>query len=101
MQNVKCYGSKITGVGSNLLTIEGVEKLGGCTHQILPDMIEIGSWIGLAAMTRSEITIKNVSWENLGIIPSAFRKLGITIRKGKQMIFSFRHTPTDTKLKAI
>src|SRR5690606_11860864 len=57
-------GAKITGVGSNLLTIEGVESLSGCTHRILPDMIEIGSWIGLAAMTRSEITIKNVSWDN-------------------------------------
>ncbi|MFY7742103.1 MAG: UDP-N-acetylglucosamine 1-carboxyvinyltransferase [Flavobacterium sp.] len=76
-------GAKITGVGSNLLTIEGVESLGGCTHRILPDMIEIGSWIGLAAMTRSEITIKNVSWDNLGVIPNVFRKLGITIeRKG-------------------
>lgn len=76
-------GAKITGVGSNLLTIEGVESLGGCTHRILPDMIEIGSWIGLAAMTRSEITIKNVSWENLGVIPNTFRKLGITLeRKG-------------------
>lgn len=76
-------GAKITGVGSNLLTIEGVEILGGCTHRILPDMIEIGSWIGLAAMTRSEITIKNVSWDNLGVIPNVFRKLGITIeRKG-------------------
>ncbi len=68
-------GAKITGVGSNLLTIEGVEKLGGCEHRILPDMIEIGSWIGLAAMTKSEITIKNVSWENLGVIPNTFRKL--------------------------
>lgn len=76
-------GAKITGVGSNLLTIEGVESLGGCDHRILPDMIEIGSWIGLAAMTRSEITIKNVSWENLGVIPSVFRKLGIILeRKG-------------------
>jgi len=74
-------GAKIQGVGSNLLTIEGVEKLGGCTHRILPDMIEIGSWIGLAAMTRSEITIKNVSWENLGVIPNVFRKLGITLEK--------------------
>ncbi len=72
-------GANISGVGSNLLTIEGVEKLGGCEHSILPDMIEIGSWIGLAAMTRSEITIKNVSWENLGVIPNIFRKLGITI----------------------
>jgi UDP-N-acetylglucosamine 1-carboxyvinyltransferase len=74
-------GAKITGVGSNLLVIEGVESLGGCTHRILPDMIEIGSWIGLAAMTRSEITIKNVSWENLGLIPETFRKLGITLEK--------------------
>ena len=76
-------GAKIQGIGSNLLTIEGVETLGGCEHRILPDMIEIGSWIGLAAMTRSEITIKNVSWDNLGQIPNVFRKLGITLeRKG-------------------
>lgn len=76
-------GAKISGIGSNLLSIEGVEYLGGCNHTILPDMIEIGSWIGLAAMTRSEITIKNVSWDNLGLIPNTFRKLGITLeRKG-------------------
>ena len=68
-------GAKITGVGSNLLIIDGVESLGGCEHRILPDMIEIGSWIGLAAMTRSEITIKDVSWDNLGVIPTVFRKL--------------------------
>lgn len=74
-------GAKISGVGSNLLVIEGVKSLGGCTHKVLPDMIEIGSWIGLAAMTRSEITIKNVSWENLGLIPDTFRKLGITLEK--------------------
>lgn len=74
-------GAKITGVGSNLLRIEGVETLGGCTHTILPDMIEIGSWIGLAAMTRSEITIKNVSWKDLGLIPNTFRKLGITVER--------------------
>ena len=74
-------GAKISGVGSNLLTIEGVEKLGGCEHRILPDMVEIGSWIGLAAMTRSEITIKNVNWEMLGIIPTTFRKLGITVNQ--------------------
>ncbi|RZL44225.1 MAG: UDP-N-acetylglucosamine 1-carboxyvinyltransferase, partial [Pedobacter sp.] len=84
-------GAKITGVGSNLLTIEGVEKLHGCTHRILPDMIEIGSWIGLAAMTRSEITIKNVSWENLGLIPSTFRKLGITLEKRGDDIFIPEH----------
>jgi UDP-N-acetylglucosamine 1-carboxyvinyltransferase len=76
-------GAKIEGVGSNMLHIEGVEKLAGCEHTVLPDMIEIGSWIGLAAMTKSEITIKNVSWENLGLIPTTFRKLGITVeRKG-------------------
>jgi UDP-N-acetylglucosamine 1-carboxyvinyltransferase len=74
-------GADITGVGSNMLTIKGVKKLGGCTHRILPDMIEIGSWIGLAAMTRSELTIKNVSWENLGLIPDTFRKLGIKLEK--------------------
>jgi UDP-N-acetylglucosamine 1-carboxyvinyltransferase len=74
-------GAKINGIGSNLLTVEGVSSLNGCQHKILPDMIEIGSWIGLAAMTRSEITIKNVSWENLGLIPETFRKLGITLEK--------------------
>ncbi|WP_296149366.1 UDP-N-acetylglucosamine 1-carboxyvinyltransferase [uncultured Flavobacterium sp.] len=85
-------GAKITGVGSNLLEIEGVASLGGCTHTILPDMIEIGSWIGLAAMTRSEITIKNVSWENLGVIPGTFRKLGITLEKRGDDIFIPAHT---------
>jgi UDP-N-acetylglucosamine 1-carboxyvinyltransferase len=84
-------GAKITGVGSNLLTIEGVKSLGGCEHRILPDMIEIGSWIGLAAMTKSEITIKNVSWENLGLIPNTFRKLGITIEKRNDDIYIPAH----------
>lgn len=80
---LNCMGAKIEGVGSNMLHIEGVEKLAGCAHTVLPDMIEIGSWIGLAAMTKSEITIKNVSWDNLGLIPTTFRKLGITVeRKG-------------------
>ncbi|QNM86477.1 UDP-N-acetylglucosamine 1-carboxyvinyltransferase [Polaribacter pectinis] len=74
-------GAKISGVGSNLLIIEGVDSLGGCEHTVLPDMIEIGSWIGVAVMTRSELTIKNVSWENLGQIPNVFRKLGITLEK--------------------
>jgi len=72
-------GAKISGVGSNLLTIEGVEVLGGTEHKMLPDMIEIGSWIGLAAMTKSELTITNVSWDDLGVIPSVFRKIGINI----------------------
>jgi len=76
-------GANITGIGSNLITIEGVEYLGGCTHRILPDMIEIGSFIGLAAITKSEITIKNVAYDELGVIPSVFSKLGIkTERKG-------------------
>ncbi len=80
-------GAKISGVGSNLLSIEGVDKLGGTEHTMLPDMIEIGSWIGLAAMTRSQLTIKNVSWENLGQIPNVFRKLGITLeRKGDDIV---------------
>lgn len=76
-------GAKINGIGSNLITIEGVEELGGCNHEILPDMIEIGSWIGMAAMTSSEITIKNVKYDKLGIIPNVFRKMGIKLeRKG-------------------
>ena len=74
-------GAKISGVGSNLLIIEGVKSLGGCEHRVLPDMIEIGSWIGVAVMTRSELTIKDVSWENLGQIPNVFRKLGIQLEK--------------------
>ena len=70
-------GAKITGIGSNLLEIEGVEALGGTEHTMLPDMIEVGSFIGMAAMTQSELTIKDVSFENLGIIPSQFARLGI------------------------
>ena len=80
-------GAKITGVGSNLLTIEGVTNLGGCVHRVLPDMIEIGSWIGVAVMTKSELTIKNVSWENLGQIPNVFRKLGIKFEKREDDIY--------------
>lgn len=74
-------GAKISGLGSNLLIIEGVKYLSGCEHRVLPDMIEIGSWIGVAVMTQSELTIKNVSWENLGQIPNVFRKLGIKFEK--------------------
>jgi UDP-N-acetylglucosamine 1-carboxyvinyltransferase len=74
-------GAKISGIASNLLTIEGVESLGGTTHAVLPDMIEVGSFIGMAAMTRSELTIKNVSYENLGIIPESFRRLGIKLEQ--------------------
>jgi UDP-N-acetylglucosamine 1-carboxyvinyltransferase len=76
-------GAKITGVGSNLISIEGVEKLHGTEHRVLPDMIEIGSFIGMAAMTQGEITIKDVSYDDLGIIPSVFKKMGIALeRKG-------------------
>jgi UDP-N-acetylglucosamine 1-carboxyvinyltransferase len=74
-------GARISGIGSNLLTIEGVDHLKGCEHTLLPDMIEVGSFIGLAAMTRSALTIKNVSWDNLGIIPSVFRRLGIELER--------------------
>ena len=88
---MNAMGAKVSGIGSNLLTIEGVERLGGCVHRILPDMIEIGSWIGLAAMTRSEITIKDVSWENLGLIPNVFRKLGITLEKRGDDIYIPAH----------
>ena len=80
-------GAKISGIGSNMLQIEGVTNLGGCFHRILPDMIEIGSFIGLAAMTKSEITIKDVSYDNLGIIPQVFRKLGIKLERRGDDIF--------------
>ena len=80
-------GAKITGVGSNLLKIEGVKELKGCIHKVLPDMIEIGSWIGMAVMTKSEMTIKNVSWKNLGQIPRVFQKLGISLEKRNDDIY--------------
>lgn len=80
-------GTKISGIASNLLTIEGVKSLKGCTHHVLPDMIEVGSFIGMAAMTSSEVTIKNVSYENLGIIPDSFRRLGIRLEQRGDDIF--------------
>ena len=80
-------GARISGIASNLLTIEGVDVLSGCEHTVLPDMIEVGSFIGMAAMTQSEITIKNVSYENLGIIPEAFRRLGIRLEQRGDDIF--------------
>ena len=80
-------GAKIEGIGSNLLYIDGVTGLKGCTHNILPDMIEIGSFIGMAAITESEITIKNTSYENLGIIPDSFRRLGINFERRGDDIF--------------
>ena len=85
-------GAKISGISSNMLTIEGVKNLSGTEHTMLPDMIEIGSWIGLAAMTKSELTIKNVSWDNLGVIPNVFRKLGITLERKGDDIFIPEHT---------
>ena len=84
-------GAKISGIGSNLLIVEGVDKLKGAKHKILPDMIEIGSWIGLAAMTKSEITIKNVNWSFLGNIPSVFQKLGINVNRIGDDIFIPSH----------
>lgn len=80
-------GAKITGIGSNLLFIEGVEYLSGTTHRMLPDMIEVGSFIGLAAMTQSEITIKDVSYDDLGVIPSVFQRLGIKLERRGDDIF--------------
>ena len=84
-------GARISGIGSNLLTIEGVTSLKGTDHRMLPDMIEIGSWIGLAAMTQSELTIKDVSWENLGQIPSVFAKLGIRMKRKGDDIYIPAH----------
>ena len=80
-------GAHIEGIASNLLTIEGVKSLKGCTHRVLPDMIEVGSFIGMAAMTGSEITIKNVSYQSLGIIPDSFRRLGIRLEQQGDDIF--------------
>lgn len=80
-------GAKITGIGSNLLHIDGVEKMKGCTHRMLPDMIEIGSFIGMAAMTQSEITIKDVAYDQLGIIPNTFQRLGIKMERRGDDIF--------------
>ena len=84
---LNAMGANISGIGSNLLVIEGVKQLKGCEHTILPDMIEIGSFIGLAAMTGSEITIKNVSYPDLGIIPDSFRRLGIQLELRGDDIF--------------
>ena len=80
-------GARIEGIGSNLLYIDGVNGLRGCNHTILPDMIEIGSFIGMAAITESEITIKNTSYDNLGIIPDSFRRLGINVERRGDDIF--------------
>lgn len=80
-------GAIVSGIGSNRLTITGVNELGGCEHKILPDMIETGSFIGLAAMTESELTINNVSWDNLGLIPDYFKYLGIKLEKQNDNIY--------------
>lgn len=84
-------GARISGVGSNLLTIEGVESLSGTVHTILPDMIEVGSFIGMAAMTGSEITIKNTGYDRLGVIPDSFRRLGITVEQRGDDIYIPTH----------
>lgn len=84
---MNAMGANITGIGSNLIKIEGVAKMTGCDHRCLPDMIEIGSWLGMAAMTQSELTIKDVSWENLGLIPMVFRRMGIKFDKKGDDIF--------------
>ena len=84
---LNAMGARISGIASNLLTIEGVEELNGTTHTVLPDMIEVGSFIGMAAMTKSEVTIKNVSYDNLGIIPESFRRLGIKLEQRGDDIF--------------
>ncbi len=91
-------GAKISGIGSNLLTIDGVEELHGAEHRILPDMIEIGSFIGLAAMTKSELTIKDVAYDELGMIPRIFAQLGIKIERKKDDIYipSQEHYEIDT-----
>lgn len=91
-------GAKIEGIGSNMLHIEGVKYLGGTTHRMLPDMIEVGSFIGLAAMTQSEITIKNVSYDNLGIIPATFQRLGIKLERRGDDIYipAQEHYEIDT-----
>jgi UDP-N-acetylglucosamine 1-carboxyvinyltransferase len=91
-------GAQISGIGSNLLHIDGVTQLSGCRHKILPDMIEIGSFIGMAAMTESELTIKDVSYDSLGIIPDSFRRLGIALERRNDDIFIPRqeHYEIDT-----
>ncbi|MGE0637029.1 MAG: UDP-N-acetylglucosamine 1-carboxyvinyltransferase [Bacteroidia bacterium] len=91
-------GAKISGIGSNMLTIEGVDSMIGCKHRLLPDMIEIGSFIGLAAMTQSEIIIKNVGYEHLGIIPDTFKRLGIKLERRGDDIYipSQEHYEIDT-----
>lgn len=78
---LNAMGARISGIGSNLLEIDGVTSLGGCTHTILPDMIEVGSFIGMAAMTSSDIRLKNVSYKDLGIIPDSFRRMGIIVEQ--------------------
>ncbi len=80
-------GANISGIGSNLLTVHGVEGLKGCSHRMLPDMIEIGSFIAMAAMTRSEVLIKDVAYERLGIIPEVFRKLGVVVERRDDDLF--------------
>jgi len=90
-------GAKISGVGSNLLTIEGVEYLSGCRHHLMPDMIEVGSFIGLAAMTRSEITVKNVDLAALGLIPTVFSRMGINVEQRGSDLFIPEHSSYEVE----
>ena len=90
-------GARISGIASNLLTIEGVRELHGTEHTLLPDMIEVGSFIGLAAMTRSELTIRNVSFENLGIIPAQFARLGIRFEQHGDDIYIPNRSTTASR----
>jgi UDP-N-acetylglucosamine 1-carboxyvinyltransferase len=90
-QMLNNMGARITGVGSNLLTIEGVEYLSGCHHELMPDMIEVGSFIGLAAMTQSELTIKDVNIDTLGLIPTVFSRLGISMEQRGKDIYIPEH----------
>jgi UDP-N-acetylglucosamine 1-carboxyvinyltransferase len=96
-QMLNSMGAVISGVGSNLLTIEGVEYLGGCRHVMMPDMIEVGSFIGLAAMTQSELTIKNVNLDTLGLIPTVFSRLGISVQQRGNDIYIPEHVSYEVE----
>ena len=93
-------GARISGIASNLLTIEGVESLGGTEHTMLPDMIEVGSFIGMAAMTQSELTIRNVSFENLGIIPAQFARMGIRFEQRGDDLYIPRRSITASRVSS-
>ena len=95
---LNAMGANITGIGSNLLNIEGVESLGGCTMRILPDMIEVGSFIGMAAMTASELTIKDVAYDELGLIPTVFAAWAFSLSAEATIFTSLPKTVTPSRL---